>query len=93
LWEVSILAQKKRIHADLVHFEIWLDAMISTTGEQVVPLDIKVASRSLNLKWDHGDLSDRLIVASALVKEASLITADKVIYKHRRALKLNVIKP
>ena len=43
------------------------------------PVDEDIWIRNLELDWDHPDPADRTIVATAMVREADLITKDTAI--------------
>ncbi|MBP7866097.1 MAG: hypothetical protein KA419_09125 [Acidobacteria bacterium] len=44
-----------------------------------MPADEDVWVRNLELAWDHDDPADRTIVATALLHDLPIVTADKVI--------------
>ena len=50
---------------------------VLTAGAVELPLDGNVALRALELAGLHDDPADRFIVATALVHEATFITADE----------------
>lgn len=55
----------------------WLEAALALPGVEVLPLEAEVAVRSTRLaKHFHGDPADQLIVATASVHHAALVTAD-----------------
>jgi PIN domain nuclease of toxin-antitoxin system len=54
-------------------------ARILSMGVREVPLSADIATRASDLGNLSGDPIDRLIVATALVEQASLMTADQAI--------------
>ena len=48
-------------------------------GVREIPLSAEIAMEAANLEDMHGDPLDRIIVATALVEEAVLLTADRPI--------------
>jgi PIN domain nuclease of toxin-antitoxin system len=92
LWEVAMLAAKGRIEIDL-DIQDWLNEAVLRTGVAIVPLDTAIAARSCQIELLQADPADRIIVASALKADASLMTADAKIQAAAKRLELNIIKP
>lgn len=61
----------------------WRDGLVSA-GIKELPLDGEVALRAAELTGLHADPADRFIAATALVHDATLITADErlLAWKH-----------
>jgi PIN domain nuclease of toxin-antitoxin system len=59
---------------------------ILSLGVREVPLSADVAMRASDLENLSGDPSDRVIVATALVEQAVLVTADQRILEWRGEL-------
>jgi PIN domain nuclease of toxin-antitoxin system len=79
-WEVGMLVNKQRIALN-TDVQDWIDLAISYPKIEVVDLTPQIAVLSTRLPGDfHGDPADRIIVASALKNNCSLITKDKQIY-------------
>ena len=76
-WELEMLAQRGRLELDRP-IEIVRSESLAT-GLIEFPVDGETAIRSCRLNWNHKDPADRIIVASALVREATLVTADRAI--------------
>ena len=82
LWEVAMLVARHRI--ELKHdLQDWLEAAIALPGIELLPLTPAIAARSNEIQM-HGDPSDRLIVATAIVHAAPLVTKDANIRKLER---------
>lgn len=88
IWEICQLVQKKRID-----FSIPLDQLIDTLNQtkeyKFISIDNKIAYESCVLPGQfHADPADRIIVATARVLGAKLVTKDQKIrrYKHVQSL-------
>jgi len=85
LWEIAMLASKGRIQIS-EPIENWLEESLQAPGIRLVQLNPKIVADSVNLPGKfHSDPSDRLIVATARVMGARLVTADKLIQKYGKA--------
>lgn len=76
--EIAWLAKKGRI-ALPVPVEEFFDRAIEQAGLQLLPLTPKIAARSAALPDIHKDPIDRVLVATAIELNASLVTRDTVI--------------
>lgn len=77
LWEFSMLVEKKRIGIDRQPRQ-WLDDALADERFVVLPISPEVAVRSAALGAHfHGDPADRLIVATAMVEQVPLVSADE----------------
>lgn len=92
LWEVAMLAAKGRVELGREP-EAWLREAVLRTCVSIVPIDAEVAARSCAVPLFQHDPADRLIVASALIVQAILLTSDALIHKAARRLGLRVRKP
>jgi PIN domain nuclease of toxin-antitoxin system len=73
-----MLQFKKRINI-FVPLRDFLDAVVNTNGLTLVDLSAAVATESVFLRDDfHGDSADRLIVSTARIKNATLLTKDQL---------------
>lgn len=76
LWEFAMLASKGRIKLDRTALE-WLNEALEQPQVQLLPLTPSVAAQSARLPSTfHGDPADRLVVSTALVEAAPLLSAD-----------------
>ena len=85
LWEISLLAAKKRI---LFKDDVltWLNKGLLHPGIMVSPITPEIAVQSYKLPGSfHGDPADRLIVATARVNNAVLLTRDNDILRYAKA--------
>jgi len=80
-WEIALLVSKKRIdlHQDPLE---WLNAALSLSGINLVPLEPEIAVASTRLPFEmHPDPADRILVATARHLGATLVTADRALLK------------
>lgn len=76
LWELATLLAKGRIRLDRDPRE-WMEQAISTHAIEIIPIRPDIAIRSTQLgRGFQGDPADRLIVATALLETAPLVTKD-----------------
>jgi len=73
-WELSMLQRKGRIQ--LPSIRSWRNEM-SDMGLMEIPVDGECGINSNELTDFHPDPADRLIVATAMKNDATLITADE----------------
>lgn len=77
--EVAVLAARQRIQLDRPPLE-WLLAALELPRVDLLPLSAAVAVRAAGLPQSFpGDPADRLIVATAAIEQATLVTRDKQI--------------
>ena len=77
VWEVLVLIRKGRLKLGEQAGSEWIAQALaqSPVHEAAITYDVAMASEELVL--DHWDAADRLIAATAQVREATLITADE----------------
>jgi PIN domain nuclease of toxin-antitoxin system len=79
LWEVAMLVEKDRLE-----LRPSVDEWIAQNTQPPVflqPLTAEIATLSARLPEFHGDPADRMIVATALVLQQPLATADRGIHE------------
>ncbi len=74
-WEVAVLVERRRVELDR-STDRWHQELLRS-GLTEIPLDGKIAIAAIGLPGLHGDPADRFIAATAIIKEARLITADR----------------
>lgn len=74
-WEVAMLAAKGRITMEMPVATWRIDLL--TLGLVETPVDGEVGITAVHLEHLHGDPADRMIVATALLRKAVLVTADR----------------
>lgn len=79
VWEVAMKAEAGKLKFDR-SYDIWIDEALSEDPRtELLSLLPRVAVEAVKLPWKHGDFADRLIVATARVHGARLVTADEAI--------------
>lgn len=76
VWEILILAEKKRITIDSDDIDSWIREVLAETPLREAPLNTEIALQSRTLSISHQDPADRFLAATALVYELALVTAD-----------------
>ncbi len=76
LWEVMVLEQKGRIELEEPPAN-WLKHVLDKIPFKQAVLDHSVAIKSRGIKVPHEDPADRFILATAIIYELTLITADR----------------
>lgn len=79
VWEVSMLAAKGRLKLK-PDVATWVAHNLESPVE-MEPLSAEISLLSSQLLNFHGDPADRLIVATAMVLQIPLITADEQIHR------------
>jgi PIN domain nuclease of toxin-antitoxin system len=75
--EVAVLAARRRISLDRPTI-VWLSDALEQPRVELLPLSPAIAARAADLPASlPGDLADRLIVATAVVESAPLVTRDE----------------
>ncbi len=80
----AITAWKFGLHAQHGKIEFaggvdrWVDAALTSLGVRVVPVDVSIVRQTFKLAgFDRRDPADRIVVATALVEDAVLVTRDE----------------
>lgn len=92
IWEVAMLAKTERI---TLHQPIqqWITHMLATPGLQLINLSADILCESVDLPGDfHKDPADRMIVATARVENATLVTRDARILEYAKSGYLSTIE-
>jgi len=77
LWEIVLLATRGRIVLSK-SIGSWLEEALAEPGPAIDPLTLQIATDSYALPGEfHRDPADRLIVATARVANATLMTRDR----------------
>ena len=79
IWELGIKVQRGQLELPITVDE--LARRIERGGVvELVPVDTTTWLRTLSLDWSHRDPADRVIVATALMKEVPVLTKDRVLH-------------
>ncbi|MFM2432986.1 MAG: hypothetical protein RLZZ511_4200 [Cyanobacteriota bacterium] len=80
-WEIAKLAEKGRLSFDCSVDE-WLEIALSYPGIQLLELSLPIILQSTRLTGFHNDPADQIIVATAKVHNAFLVTQDQKILNY-----------
>lgn len=84
IFEIFLLIKKGKLEL-ATSPDIWLEKIESLPFVKFIPVDNNVAAFSVNLSdFPHKDPADRMIVATALLNNATLITSDQEILKYSK---------
>ena len=75
LFEVSWLSNRKRIELPCPTKE-WFEKALTESNIDLVPITPEIANLAAELPEHHSDPQDRLIIATAVVHDAFLLSAD-----------------
>jgi len=75
LFEVSWLATHNRIELNCPKDE-WFDKALIGSNIQLMPITPAIASRAAELPEHHKDPQDRLIISTAIINDALLLSSD-----------------
>lgn len=79
IWELGIKIKRGKLELPIGIDE--LASRIERGGViQLLPVDTSIWLRSLSLPWEHNDPADRVIVATALIQGARLLTKDAAMH-------------
>lgn len=76
LWEIAMLITKKRLTPG-TDIETFMRLLLNARGIQVLGINMEIAILSATMELDHFDPADRIIAATAIQHNASLVTCDK----------------
>ena len=76
-WEVAWLVRLGRLELKLSLAD-WLEQALEGSGVICLPIDRRIAVRAAALPEHHRDPADRLIIATAMERQAPLISLDGV---------------
>jgi PIN domain nuclease of toxin-antitoxin system len=77
LWEIGMIVSKKRLTLpEEVTIEHYLKTMIKALHLTVLPITPTIAQLAQSPEFNHGDPADRIIAATSIAHNGTLITAD-----------------
>jgi len=78
IWEIGIKIKKGKLDIGMDLRE-YLNRLNLLDVLKIVPVDENIWVENIFLEWDHRDPADRTIVATAKIKNLSIITKDLII--------------
>jgi PIN domain nuclease of toxin-antitoxin system len=82
VWELLVLADRGRVKLDADPRQ-WIREALARTPAQEAALTFEVAVQSREVLRQHPDPADRFLVATALVHDLTLVTADQTLIDAR----------
>jgi PIN domain nuclease of toxin-antitoxin system len=84
IWELAMLVKRGRVALPM-NVRAWVEQALSKPGIAVAPLTPEIAIESGHLPGEmHGDPADRMLVATARVLGAKLVTKDAQLIRYSR---------
>src|SRR5580698_5717434 len=82
IWELAMLEKRGRVALPM-NVRTWVEQALSKPGIAVAPLTPEIALESVRLPGEiHGDPADRMLVATARVLGARLVTKDAQLIRY-----------
>ena len=84
IWELAMLEKRGRVALPR-NIRAWVEEALDQSGVSIAPLTSEIAIESVHLPGTlHGDPADRLLVATARVMGATLLTKDERLIQYSR---------
>jgi PIN domain nuclease of toxin-antitoxin system len=74
-FEVAWLVRRGRVEIP-VPLDVWFEAALDGSGIRLLPITPRVAQLAVELPEHHRDPQDRIIIATSIVNDGQLISAD-----------------
>ena len=84
-WEMALLVAKGRLRS--LKDPVEQRRLMMSAGVRELPLTGDIALRAVELENLHGDPADRFIAATAIVHDATLLTADESLLAWRSKIR------
>jgi PIN domain nuclease of toxin-antitoxin system len=78
IWELAVKVQRGKLGLPITVEEFARRIELGSVVE-LLPVDTATWLRSCSLEWEHRDPADRVIVATALMKQVPVLTKDEAI--------------
>ena len=82
VWELLVLSERGRVKLDSAP-RAWVAEALAKTPAQQAMLNFEVAVRSREILPEHAYPADRFLVATALIYDLTLVTADQALIKSK----------
>ena len=80
-FEIALAARRGRLALPSSTSE-WLQEALAGSGVTLLPLTAEIAARAVDLPDIHRDPFDRIIIATALERETTLLSVDSVVQRY-----------
>lgn len=77
-WEIGLIERRDRVVLPGGSLA-WCERVLARPSFELAPLTPEIAIRTVQLDWEHRDPADRMIVATAMMRRAPLLTVDRKI--------------
>ncbi len=92
IWELALLEKRGRVALPM-NIRTWVEQALNKPGIAVAPLTAEIAIESVHLPGElHGDPADRMLVATARVLGATLMTKDARLLQYSRQRHVRAIE-
>jgi PIN domain nuclease of toxin-antitoxin system len=92
IWELAMLESHGRVALPM-NIRSWVHEALTKPGISVIDLSPDIALESSNLPGSlHGDLADRIIVASARAFNATLLTKDQRLIDYSKQRHVRILE-
>ena len=91
LFEVPWLDRHNRIQLPCPRNE-WFDKALACSDIEIIPITHQIASQAVDLHEHYSDPQDSIIIATALIHNALLLSADGKFKLYNTTLKLSLVK-
>jgi len=82
VWEIMMLIWKKRVQVR-IPIKQWFDQAMTAPGITIIPLSPEILIESCLLpEYHYNDPADRMIIATARIKNIPLVTRDQRILEY-----------
>jgi PIN domain nuclease of toxin-antitoxin system len=92
IWELAMLERHGRVALPM-NVRTWVEQALSKPGISVAQLTPEIMIESVHLPGEmHGDPADRMLVATARVQGATLLTKDEQLIRYSRLRHVKLIE-
>jgi PIN domain nuclease of toxin-antitoxin system len=92
IWELALLEKRGRVALPM-NVPVWVEEALSKPGVALAPLTPEIMIETVHLPGDlHGDPADRMLVATARVTGATLLTKDERLIRYAKQRHVRAIE-
>jgi PIN domain nuclease of toxin-antitoxin system len=82
-FEIAVKYQKNKLELPLKPIE-WIPAVLEHHGIKEIPVDSKIAAISAGLMPIQNDPADRIIIATSIIYDMTILTPDPLMKKYSK---------